>query len=374
MEGRDEPAVRHRIGQVDDRPGPHDGDPVGQLPAAAQYVSGEPEGAVDAFLDPRVGHSGQGAPDALLQQLAHRGVRDRPQGVGRGLVARGEEVPEGGWRHRPGQFAQSGTAPGAGAAAGEPLDLPEQRVVGGGVATDGGRAGQDGVLTAERQGKDSPRATAPVVAAIGGGAAVDGFQHELAGRRTRVRRAVVDPAAGECAVLAERGRRGAGRQCGEDPVVGEGLRAGRGGGGVVEGGQGAVGAGNTGGRVDAVPAAVVLAEHRGAPEGVAVVHLVVAVADARTATGPQDALAVEPAATVRGFELVAETALDAAAVGAQPVRLLRCEPLTGVVGPVGGAGEVLLVLLVPGDEELTADPVHGVAEGAVGQLQGVVPA
>lgn len=85
-------------------------------------------------------------------------------------------------------------------------------------------------------------------------------------------------------------------------------------------------------------------------------------ADALTAARPQDALAVEPPATVRGFELVAEAALDAAAVGAQPVRLLRFEGLVGAVGPVGGAGEVVLVLLVPGDEEPAADPVHRVAE------------
>ncbi len=242
------------------------------------------------------------------------------------------------------------------------------------MAADGGPSGQDGVLTAERQGKDSPRAPAPVVAAVGGGAAVDGLQHELAGRGARVRGAVVDAAAGEHAVLAEGGGRGAGRQRGEDAVVGEGLRAGRGPVGVVEGRQGAVGGGNAGGRVEAVPAVAVLAEHLGAPEGVAVVHLVVAVADAFTSAGPQDALAVEPAAPVRGFELVAEAALDTAAVGAQSVRLLRFERFTGVVGPVGRVGRVLLVLLVPADEELAADPVHGVAECAVGQFQGVVRA
>ncbi len=155
-------------------------------------------------------------------------------------------------------------------------------------------------------------------------------------------------------------------------MVGEGLHAGRGPVGVVEGGQGAVRGENSGGRVGAVPAATVLAEHLGAPVGVAVAHLVVAVADALMSTGPQDALAVEPAVTVRGFELVTEAALDTAAVGAQPVGLLRFEFLARVVGPVGGGTGVLLVLLVPGDEELAADPVHGVAACAVGQLQGVL--
>ncbi len=179
VEGRDEPDVRRRIGQIDDRPGPHDGDPVGQLPAAAQYVGGKPDGAVDALLHPRVGHPGQS--DVALQQLAHRAVRDPPQGTGRGLVARGEEVPEGRWRHGPGQFAQGGPAPGPVAAAAEALDLPEQRVVVGGVAADGGSSGQDRVLTAEWKGKDSPRAPPPAVAAVEGSAAVDGLQQKLTG-------------------------------------------------------------------------------------------------------------------------------------------------------------------------------------------------
>lgn len=133
--------------------------------------------------------------------------------------------------------------------------------------------------------------------------------------------------------------------------------------------QGAVGRGGAGRGVVRRPVAAGV-EDPGAEEAPAVAHLEVVAADTLAPARPQHPLPVEPAAAVRGLELVPEAALDQSAVGPQAEPVPRDEHLVRPVGPVRLVGGGVAVAGAPADEELPADVVDGVRGRLVRHLEG----